>query len=39
MRTPLVFDEKTDIEIRAYALVESSRIGTEFQLLLIPNVT
>jgi len=38
MRTPLVFDEKTDIEIRAYALVESSRIGTEFQLLLIPNV-
>jgi hypothetical protein len=39
MRTPLVFDEKTDIEIRAYALVESSRIGTEFQLLLVPNVT
>ena len=39
MRTPLVFNEKTDIEIRAYALVESSRIGTEFQLLLIPNVT
>lgn len=38
MRTPLVFDEKTDIEIRAYALVESSRIGTEFQLLLVPNV-
>ena len=38
MRTPLVFNEKTDIEIRAYALVESSRIGTEFQLLLIPNV-
>jgi hypothetical protein len=38
MRTPLVFDEKTDIEIRAYALVESSRIGTEFQLLLIPNL-
>jgi hypothetical protein len=38
MRTPLVFTEKTDIEIRAYALVESSRIGTEFQLLLIPNV-
>ena len=39
MRTPLVFDEKTDIEIRAYALVESSRIGTEFQLLLVPNVS
>ena len=39
MRTPLVFNEKTDIEIRAYALVESSRIGTEFQLLLVPNVT
>ena len=39
MRTPLTFNEKTDIEIRAYALVESSRIGTEFQLLLIPNVT
>jgi hypothetical protein len=38
MRTPLVFDEKTDIEVRAYALVESSRIGTEFQLLLVPNV-
>jgi hypothetical protein len=38
MRTPLVFNEKTDIEIRAYALVESSRIGTEFQLLLVPNV-
>ena len=39
MRTPLTFDEKTDIEIRAYALVESSRIGTEFQLLLVPNVS
>lgn len=39
MRTPLVFEEKTDIEIRAYALVESSRIGTEFQLLLVPNAT
>jgi uncharacterized membrane protein len=38
MRTPLVFNEKTDVEIRAYALVESSRIGTEFQLLLVPNV-
>jgi hypothetical protein len=38
MRTPLIFNEKTDIEIRAYALVESSRIGTEFQLLLVPNV-
>ena len=38
MRTPLTFDEKTDIEIRAYALVESSRIGTEFQLLLVPKV-
>ena len=37
MRTPLVFDEKTDIEIRAYALVESARIGTEFQLLVVPN--
>ena len=39
MRTPLTFNEKTDIEIRAYALVESSRIGTEFQLLLVPNAT
>ena len=39
MRTPLIFDEKTDIEIRAYALVESSRIGTEFQLLLVPKVS
>jgi hypothetical protein len=39
MRTPLVFDEKTDIEIRAYALVESSRIGTEFQMVLVPKVT
>ena len=39
MRTPLTFNEKTDIEIRAYALVESSRIGTEFQLLLVPNVS
>ena len=39
MRTPLVFDEKTDIEIRAYALVESSRIGSEFQMVLVPNVT
>lgn len=37
MRTPLIFDEKTDIEIRAYALVETSRIGTEFQLLLVPK--
>ena len=36
-RTPLRVAEKTDIEIRAYALVESSRIGTEFQMLVIPK--
>jgi len=36
-RTPLRITEKADIEIRAYALVESSRIGTEFQILVLPK--
>jgi hypothetical protein len=36
-RTPYRIPEKSDIEIRAYALVESSRIGTEFQMLVIPK--
>lgn len=36
-RTPLRIPEKTDIEIRAFALVESSSIGTEFQLLVLPK--
>jgi hypothetical protein len=36
-RTPLRISEKSDIEIRAFALVESSRIGTEFQILVIPK--
>jgi hypothetical protein len=36
-RTPLRITEKSDIEIRAFALVESSRIGTEFQLLVLPK--
>ena len=36
-RTPLRILEKSDIEIRAYALVESSRIGTEFQILVLPK--
>jgi hypothetical protein len=36
-RTPLRIPEKSDIELRAYALVESSRIGTEFQLLVLPK--
>lgn len=36
-RTPLRISEKSDIEIRAYALVESSRIGTEFQILVLPK--
>ena len=36
-RTPYRIPEKSDIEIRAYALVESSRIGTEFQMLIIPK--
>jgi len=36
-RTPLRITEKSDIEIRAFALVESSRIGTEFQLLILPK--
>ena len=36
-RTPLRITEKSDVEIRAYALVESSRIGTEFQLLVLPK--
>jgi len=36
-RTPLRITEKTDIEIRAFALVESSRIGTEFQMLVLPK--
>jgi hypothetical protein len=37
-RTPLRITEKSDVEIRAYALVESSRIGTEFQMLVLPKV-
>jgi len=36
-RTPLRISEKSDIEIRAFALVESSRIGTEFQMLVLPK--
>jgi len=36
-RTPLRIPEKTDIEVRAFALVESSSIGTEFQLLVLPK--
>jgi len=36
-RTPLCISEKSDIEIRAFALVESSRIGTEFQILVLPK--
>ena len=36
-RTPLRITEKSDVEIRAYALVESSRIGTEFQMLVLPK--
>jgi len=36
-RTPLRILEKSDIEIRAFALVESSRIGTEFQMLVLPK--
>jgi hypothetical protein len=36
-RTPLRILEKSDIEIRAFALVESSRIGTEFQMLILPK--
>jgi hypothetical protein len=36
-RTPLRITEKSDIEIRAFALVESSRIGAEFQLLILPK--
>jgi len=36
-RTPLRITEKSDVEIRAYALVESSRIGTEFQFLVLPK--
>jgi hypothetical protein len=36
-RTPLRISEKSDIEIRAFALVESSRIGTEFQILVLPK--
>jgi len=36
-RTPLRITEKSDIEIRAFALVESSRIGTEFQILVLPK--
>jgi hypothetical protein len=36
-RTPLRISEKSDVEIRAYALVESSRIGTEFQMLILPK--
>ena len=36
-RTPLRIPEKSDVEIRAFALVESSSIGTEFQLLVLPK--
>ena len=36
-RTPLRIPEKSDVEIRAFALVESSRIGTEFQMLVLPK--
>ena len=36
-RTPLRIPEKSDVEIRAFALVESSSIGTEFQLLILPK--
>jgi hypothetical protein len=36
-RTPLRITEKSDVEIRAFALVESSRIGTEFQMLVLPK--
>ena len=36
-RTPLRISEKSDVEIRAFALVESSRIGTEFQMLILPK--
>lgn len=36
-RTPYRIPEKSDVEIRAFALVESSRIGTEFQMLVIPK--
>jgi len=36
-RTPLRISEKSDVEIRAFALVESSRIGTEFQMLVLPK--
>ena len=32
------FGEKSDIEVRAYALVESSRISNEFQLIIVPKV-
>jgi len=37
-RTPLRISEKSDVEIRAFALVESSRIGTELQMLVLPKV-
>lgn len=37
-RTPMRVPEKSDIELRAFALVESSSIGTEFQMLVIPKV-
>jgi hypothetical protein len=37
-RTPLKIPEKSDLEMRAYALVESSRVSVEFQLLVIPKV-
>lgn len=37
MRTPLRIPEKSDVEIRAFALVEASSIGTSFQLLVIPT--
>jgi hypothetical protein len=37
MRTPLRIPEKSDVEIRAFALVEASNVGTSFQLLVIPK--
>jgi hypothetical protein len=36
-RTPIQIPEKSDLEMRAYSLVESSRIGVEFQLLIVPK--
>lgn len=36
-RTPIKFPEKSDIELRAFALVESSRVANEFQLIVVPK--